>query len=142
MGMIDHWHPVIRSRRLGNGPVLVRVAGHNIALYRTTGGRPAALGDVCPHRRMRLSLGTVVGDKLQCRYHGWTFAPDGQGESPGTPKLHACAQAYEAREAAGAVWVRPHGAACDFPTFDVAGYLPICVLQHTAEAPLELVTDN
>ena len=91
---------------------------------------------------MRLSLGQVVGDKLQCRYHGWTFTPDGQGESPGTPKLHACADAYDAREEHGAVWVKPRDVDRAFPTFDVAGYLPICVLKHTAEAPLELVTDN
>ena len=31
MGMIDHWHPVVRSRNLGGGPVLARVAGQNIA---------------------------------------------------------------------------------------------------------------
>jgi phenylpropionate dioxygenase-like ring-hydroxylating dioxygenase large terminal subunit len=142
MGMIDHWHPVIRSRHLRSGPVMVRVAGHYIALYRTAGGRPAALGDQCPHRRMRLSLGTVVGDRLQCRYHGWTFAADGQGESPGTPKLQACAEAYDTREEHGAVWVKPRDANAAFPAFDVAGYLPICVLKYTAEAPLELVADN
>ncbi len=142
MGMIDHWHPVLRSRDLGTGPVQVRVAGHSLAVYRTAGGRPAALGDECPHRRMRLSLGDVVGDKLRCRYHGWTFTPDGQGESPGTPKLHACAAAYDACEQHGAVWVKSRDSNPAFPHFDVAGYLPICVLKHTAEAPLELVTDN
>src|SRR3954468_13625133 len=141
MGMIDHWHPVVRSRDLGREPIGARVAGQELAVYRTSKG-VAALGDECPHRRMRLSLGTVTGDKLQCRYHGWTFTPDGQGESPGTPKLHACAAAYDAREEHGAVWVKPRDANPTFPTFDVAGYLPICVLKHTAEAPLELVTDN
>jgi len=141
MAMIDHWHPVVRSRDLGRTPVGVRVAGHDLAVYRTASG-VAALGDECPHRRMRLSLGTVIGDKLQCRYHGWTFAPDGQGESPGTPKLHACANSFEAREEQGAIWVKPREAAAEFPRFDVAGYLPICLLSYIAEAPLELVTDN
>lgn len=142
MGMIDHWHPVVRSRDLGKTPVGVRVAGRELAVYRTGSGTPAALGDECPHRRMRLSLGEVIGDRLQCRYHGWTFATDGQGESPGTPKLHACAAAYDAREEHGAVWVKSRDSAPTFPAFDVAGYLPICVVKHTAEAPLELVTDN
>jgi phenylpropionate dioxygenase-like ring-hydroxylating dioxygenase large terminal subunit len=141
MAMIDHWHPVLRSRRLGRRPVRVRVAGHDLAVYRTASG-VAALGDECPHRRMRLSLGNVVGDKLQCRYHGWAFAPDGRGESPGTPKLHACAAAYDAREEHGAIWVKPRDTTPAFPRFEVDGYLPICVLKHTAEAPLELVTDN
>ena len=56
MGMIDHWHPVVRSRDLGQTPAAVRVVGHDLAVYRTSRG-VAALGDVCPHRRMRLSLG-------------------------------------------------------------------------------------
>jgi phenylpropionate dioxygenase-like ring-hydroxylating dioxygenase large terminal subunit len=141
MAAIDHWHPVLRSRDLRPGPVAVRVAGRNLAVYRTTKG-VAALADECPHRRMRLSLGTVIGDRLQCRYHGWTFAADGQGESPGTPRLHACADSFEAREEHGAVWVKPRDAAATFPPFEVAGYLPICVLHYTAEAPLELVADN
>ena len=68
--------------------------------------------------------------------------PGRPGESPGTPKLHACADAFDAREEHGAVWVKPRDVNPAFPPFDVAGYLPICVLHHTAEAPLELVTDN
>jgi hypothetical protein len=42
----------------------------------------------------------------------------------------------------GAVGVKSRDSNPAFPHFDVAGYLPICVLKHTAEAPLELVTDN
>jgi phenylpropionate dioxygenase-like ring-hydroxylating dioxygenase large terminal subunit len=91
---------------------------------------------------MRLSTGKVVGDRLQCPYHGWTFDACGHGESPGTPKLHACATSFEVREAHGAVWVRARGAETRFPAFDVAGYVPMCVLQHRVRAPLELVLDN
>jgi phenylpropionate dioxygenase-like ring-hydroxylating dioxygenase large terminal subunit len=91
---------------------------------------------------MRLSLGDVVGGRLRCRYHGWTFDRDGQGESPGTPKLHACVTPYDAVEANGAVWVKPKDCTAAFPHFDVAGYLPICTLRHRAPAPLELVVDN
>ena len=87
MAMIDHWHPVLESSELRNKPVGVQLAGEGLALYRTRAGTVAALADECPHRRMRLSLGEVVGEKLRCGYHGWTFDCDGQGESPGTPKL-------------------------------------------------------
>jgi phenylpropionate dioxygenase-like ring-hydroxylating dioxygenase large terminal subunit len=142
MAMIDHWHPVVRSRDLGRKPLAIRLAGQSIALYRTASGVAAALADECPHRRMRLSLGNVEGDKLRCRYHGWTFTTDGQGESPGTPKLHACATAYDCREEHGAVWIKSRDSSPEFPRFEVDGYLPICLLRHTAEAPLELATDN
>jgi phenylpropionate dioxygenase-like ring-hydroxylating dioxygenase large terminal subunit len=79
---------------------------------------------------MRLSRGAVVGDRLQCRYHGWTFGADGRGESPGTPKLHACAEYLDARDAHGAVWVKTRGSRHAFPQFEVGGYLPICRLRH------------
>jgi phenylpropionate dioxygenase-like ring-hydroxylating dioxygenase large terminal subunit len=141
MAELDHWHPVLLGQRLGRRPVGVRLAGRPIVLFRTPAG-VAALDDICPHRRMRLSAGQVVGDKLQCPYHGWTFDACGRGESPGTPKLHACATSFDAHEAHGAVWVRARGAAGQFPAFDVAGYLPAATTAHRVQAPLELVLDN
>lgn len=142
MPVLDHWHPAVLSRSLKNKPVAVRLAGHDLVLFRTSTGQPAALEEQCPHRRMRLSLGSVVGDRLLCKYHGWTFGADGCGESPGTPKLHTCAVAYDVREEHGAVWVKPPGVPAEFPRFDLAGYHPMGVLDHTAQAPLELVVDN
>jgi phenylpropionate dioxygenase-like ring-hydroxylating dioxygenase large terminal subunit len=142
MAELDHWHPVFLSRRLRRRPAGVRLAGQPIVLFRTPDG-VGALSDVCPHRRMRLSAGgRVCGDRLQCPYHGWTFDADGRGESPGTPKLHACAESFEAREAHGAVWVRARGADSEFPAFDVDGYLPAALTEHRVSAPLELVLDN
>ena len=82
MGMLDHWQPVALSRALRKKPLGVVVANQPIALFRTAGGAPAAVSDVCPHRRLKLSAGAVVGDRLQCKYHGWTFDACGNGESP------------------------------------------------------------
>jgi vanillate O-demethylase monooxygenase subunit len=141
MAELDHWHPVLLSTALGRRPVAVRLAGREIAVFRTPNG-VAALDDVCPHRRMRLSVGTVLGDRLQCQYHGWTFAADGAGESPGTPKLRACAESFETREAHGAVWLRARGATTVFPEFDVDGYLQAAVADYRVGAPLELALDN
>src|SRR5581483_6527788 len=142
MAELDHWHPVLLARRLRRRPVGVRLAGRDLVLFRTPAG-VGALADACPHRRMRLSAGgRVVDGRLRCAYHGWTFDPAGSGESPGTPKLTACAEAFEAREAHGAVWVCRPGAATAFPAFDVAGYLPSAVTEHRVTAPLELVLDN
>jgi phenylpropionate dioxygenase-like ring-hydroxylating dioxygenase large terminal subunit len=142
MGMMDHWHPVLKSSELGAVPVGVCVAGISLALFRTAGGSVAAVADECPHRRMRLSRGEVVRDRLQCRYHGWTFDAAGQGESPGTPRLKACVTAFDAVERQGAIWIKPQQAAPAFPTFEVEGYSPVGTLRHRAPAPLELVLDN
>jgi phenylpropionate dioxygenase-like ring-hydroxylating dioxygenase large terminal subunit len=142
MAVLDHWHPVLLSRELRANPVSIRLAGQDMVLFRTAGGQVAALEDYCPHRRMKLSLGTVVGERLRCLYHGWTFDNHGQGESPGTPKLHACARAFDARESHGAIWVKSAESTPAFPRFDVDGYFNICNLAHRVRAPLELVVDN
>jgi len=142
MASMDHWHPVALSAQLRAQPMGVRLNGEEIVLFRTQAGAVGALQDLCPHRRMRLSCGAVKGEKLECPYHGWTFDCRGAGESPGTPKLHAEARHYEVHEEYGAVWVRTAGAQTAFPTFDVDGYHPACVAQHTAHAPLEVVLDN
>jgi phenylpropionate dioxygenase-like ring-hydroxylating dioxygenase large terminal subunit len=142
MGMMDHWHPLLRSKQLRSKPVSVQLAGQPLVLFRTSGGEVAALSDECPHRRMRLSWGTVVGERLRCRYHGWSFDACGNGESPGTPKLHACVDAFVATERHGAIWVKSRHSAPEFPTFNLASFHPIGILHHRAQAPLELVMDN
>ncbi|MCS7047255.1 MAG: Rieske 2Fe-2S domain-containing protein [Gemmataceae bacterium] len=137
-----HWHPVLLGKQLGRRPVAVRIDNTDLVIFRTATGQAAALADVCPHRRMRLSMGDVIGQKLRCLYHGWTFDAAGRGESPGTPKLHACATAYDVVERYGAIWVKSLEAAPRFPHLDVHGFYNICNLQHSVRAPLELVVDN
>jgi phenylpropionate dioxygenase-like ring-hydroxylating dioxygenase large terminal subunit len=142
MSVLDHWHPVLPSRQLKRRPVAVRLAGHDLALFRTASGKVGALEERCPHRRMRLSMGSVAGERLRCLYHGWTFDPAGNGESPGTPKLHTCARAFDTEERFGAVWVRAAGSTAEFPHFDIGGYYNVCNLHHQVNAPLELALDN
>jgi phenylpropionate dioxygenase-like ring-hydroxylating dioxygenase large terminal subunit len=142
MAVLDHWHPVLAAYRLRREPVGVRLAGKRIALFRGEDGKVGALEDICPHRRMRLSVGNVVAHRLQCAYHGWTFDCDGNGESPGTPKLTAHATSFDAVERHGFIWVKSRDSAPQFPRFDVEGYYNICNLEHTVKAPLEVTLDN
>lgn len=139
---LDHWHPVLLSKDLGNKPVGVRLCGQDIVVFRTESGGLGALEDVCPHRRMRLSCGKVVSERVQCLYHGWTFDCHGKGESPATPKLYANAMSFEVREESEAIWVRSSGSQREFPRFEIDGYYNVCNLSHRIKAPLELVVDN
>ena len=143
MAILDHWHPILPSNRLKkNGVAGVKLAGREIALFRKNTGEVGALIDNCPHRRMKLSLGKVCGDKLQCGYHGWTFDADGGGESPATPKLYACAEHFEVAEKMETIWIRRAGATTQFPKFEVEGHYNVCNLYHTVPAPLEVAVDN
>jgi len=142
MGMFDHWQPMVPAKELRHQPVAVKLAGADVVLFRTASGQIGALDEMCPHRRMKLSEGHVVGEKLRCAYHGWTFDCDGQGESPGTPKLSACASTWDAREEHGYIWVKSKQSDPVFPKFDVDGWSFMCTTNHLATAPLELTVDN
>jgi vanillate O-demethylase monooxygenase subunit len=58
-------------------------------MFLTASGKPAAMHGVCPHRYYPLALGRVVGETIQCNYHGFRF--DGQ--------TGACAQIPSQNEA-------------------------------------------
>lgn len=142
MGMLDHWHPVYPGHRLKAKPVGVQLAGRLVCLFRTADGAAAAVNDVCPHRRLKLSYGRVVGDRIECKYHGWTFDGCGNGESPGTPKLHTCTDSYDVREAHGYVWIKSRRSDPVFPEINKENYYHLGNFRHTVPAPLELTVDN
>ncbi len=52
-------------------------------LYRESSGTVVALEDRCAHRALPLSLGSLVDDRVVCRYHG--FAYDGTGACVDVP---------------------------------------------------------
>ncbi len=142
MSVLDHWHPALLSSQLKKKPHAAKICGKELVLYRDSQGKAACLDDQCAHRRMRLSYGKVVGDRLQCPYHGWTFDSCGNGESPGTPKLHACAPSYEVQEKEGAIWVRNQKSQSAFPAMPAEPWYHLGTLDHTAPAPLDTTMDN
>lgn len=142
MPILDHWHPVHPVHKLKDKPVGIQLGGRLICLYRTASGQIAAVDDVCPHRRMKLSYGRVVGEKIECKYHGWQFDPCGEGESPGTPKMQTCTESFETRTAHGYVWVKSRHGQGPFPEINKENYYHLGNFQHTIPAPLELTVDN
>jgi phenylpropionate dioxygenase-like ring-hydroxylating dioxygenase large terminal subunit len=141
----NHWHPILSASQLRRDPIAVRLHGTDIVLFRTASGQIGALENSCPHRRMKLSMGKVIDDRLQCLYHGWTFDCIGAGQSPGTPKLHAEARRYDALERHGVIWVKSAASQPEFPPFpslEADGYYHLCNLHHEIKAPLEVTVDN
>ncbi|MBX3250509.1 MAG: Rieske 2Fe-2S domain-containing protein [Myxococcales bacterium] len=145
---LDFWHPVLRSEELEERPARVRVAGVDLAVFRSEprprhgGGRVAAVLDRCPHRGASLSGGAVKDGCVVCPYHGWSWAADGRGRSPGNPEGSFRTVAFDALESDGAVWIKRAGTAVPFPRVDAAGFLEIARMRVRVRAPLELVLDN
>ena len=105
------WHPVAQSHDVAQTPLAARLLQRDIVLWRDGEGHARAFADQCPHRGARLSLGRVHEGRLECPYHGWQFAANGQCvRVPAlphfTPPATNCARHYAVHEAQGLVWVR------------------------------------
>jgi len=72
------WHVVATSEEIGSDPVQVWLLGEPWCLAHLPGGTIGAWADRCPHRLALLSAGRLVGDELQCGYHGKRFGEDGR----------------------------------------------------------------
>jgi vanillate O-demethylase monooxygenase subunit len=77
MWMRNCWQVIAFSKEVGATPLARTVCGEEIVLFRTQSGEAVALADRCPHRFAPLSFGRVVGEEIQCGYHGLCFDRDG-----------------------------------------------------------------
>lgn len=102
------WYCAGWSAMFGRELETRRILEEDLVLYRTAEGRLVALEDICPHRFLPLSKGRLVGDAVQCGYHGMTFGGDGGCvRVPGQDKIPANAKvrAYPVVERHGVVWI-------------------------------------
>jgi phenylpropionate dioxygenase-like ring-hydroxylating dioxygenase large terminal subunit len=76
-GLRNYWYPVLQSRELSDMPVAMRYLGEDLVAWRDVAGEAHVFADYCPHRKVRLSLGKIVDDSLQCVFHGLRFGADG-----------------------------------------------------------------
>lgn len=77
----QHWLVIGPSGQLVPGrPLAITLMNLPLVLYRPTQDtqQVIALVDRCPHRGAPLSAGQVLGDRLQCPYHGWQFDRSGE----------------------------------------------------------------
>jgi vanillate O-demethylase monooxygenase subunit len=85
-----------------------RINDEAVLLFRTSDGSVAALADRCAHRALPLSMGTLVGDTVQCGYHGLCFARNGSCVSiPGQAAIpsRAHVRQYPIIERHGLIWI-------------------------------------
>ena len=130
----------------------IQIMGEWIALFRDQAGALSAIGDRCPHRFASLSQGKVVGDRLECPYHGLQF--DGQGRCVHNPHGDGALPPalplanYTLAERYGAVWIWMGDREVadpllipDFTLFESPDYATSQGYLHV-QAPYGLVTDN
>ena len=110
------WFPVCRGEEaVARHIVHTALLGQELAVWRSDDGSVNAWENRCPHRGVRLSIGTNLGNVLKCRYHGWRFE-SGSGQCierpahPGQkPPALVRARVFPCMEASGYVWARLRG---------------------------------
>ncbi len=105
-----YWYVACQSKELRQRPIERVVLGTPVALFRDADGNASTVLDRCPHRNVPLSSGRVVDGCLECCYHGWRFA--GNGDCTAVPGLQGELPAKAARVTAfptceqdGLVWI-------------------------------------
>lgn len=75
---LNQWYVAARSPEIGREPLERTICSEPLVFYRTEAGDPVVMQGRCPHRFYPLAKSPLVGDAIQCGYHGMTFGPDGR----------------------------------------------------------------
>jgi len=108
MFLRDTWYAAAWSADIGRTPFARTFCNEPLVLFRTEAGSVVALEDRCCHRRLPLSMGKVIGDQIECAYHGFTFDMGGRCvKVPGQDMIPPSARVrnYVVAERHGLIWV-------------------------------------
>lgn len=114
------WYAAAWSEDVSRTFLSRQYLNERVLLYRKEDGTPCAIADLCPHRFVPLSIGKLVGDTVECAYHGLAFDcsgncvdnPHGAGVIPKAAKVRS----YPLTEQYGMVWIWMGDAAKADPT--------------------------
>jgi vanillate O-demethylase monooxygenase subunit len=107
---LDAWYAAAWDHEVGRSLLARTICGAPVVLYRRTDGSAVALADACWHRLVPLSMGRLVGDGVQCGYHGIRYDSDGRAtHMPAQETLNpsACVRSYPVVERHRYVWSWP-----------------------------------
>lgn len=108
MFLRNAWYVAAWDREVTRALRPQTLLGERLVLYRTVAGNPVALEDACVHRKLPLSMGRLVGDEVECGYHGLVYDCSGRcTRIPGAKRVPPIARVrgYPAVSRYGLVWV-------------------------------------
>ena len=148
------WYVAAWSETVGeNGVLGLTILKEPVVLYRQGKGEVVALEDRCAHRFAPLSMGQVVGGRIQCPYHGLEYdksgacvlQPHGNKNIPSRARV----KSYPVAEKHKAIWIwmgdKPADVAKipDFSVMDDVPELHATKLDKImVKANVELIIDN
>ncbi|MCA9743779.1 Rieske 2Fe-2S domain-containing protein [candidate division KSB1 bacterium] len=145
------WYVFALSSELPKGKVLARAfMGQDVTVFRTQSGQAHAVESYCPHLGAHFGHGgTVVGETLQCPFHGFRF--NGKGacvrtgyDTPAPPK--AKLRTWHLREQNGFLLIYHHvnGEAPDWqvPSVDEQDWTPLIYKSFVLNDHPQETTEN
>ena len=103
------WYAAALSGELPPAALFPRtILSERVVMYRTTDHQIVALADRCAHRQVPLSRGRLLGDQVQCWYHGLRYDTTGKCveiPSQTTVPRTACVRKFPAVEKYGMIWL-------------------------------------
>ncbi len=103
------WFPIALSSEVPQGTVIGRnFLDGRVVVFRGENGEAKVMSAYCPHVGADLSVGTVIGNNIQCAFHKWEYDQDGWCVKTGVgdpPPPVACLFIFPVIERYGIVWV-------------------------------------
>ncbi len=103
------WYVAAWSNEVSRTMMERTIIENPVLLYRNENGDAVAIGNMCAHRFAPLHMGKLVGDTVQCPYHGLRYDssghcvhnPNGDGRIP--PRM--AVPGYPLEERHGMIWL-------------------------------------
>ncbi len=108
MFLKNHWYVAALAAEIGRQPLGRILLNEPVVIFRTEDGQAVALEDRCSHRGFPLHKGKLIGDTLECGYHGLVFDCSGKCvKIPGQAQIPPAAgiRSYPVIERWGWIWV-------------------------------------
>jgi phenylpropionate dioxygenase-like ring-hydroxylating dioxygenase large terminal subunit len=127
----NQWYTILESSEVKGGkPVGVTRMGEKLVAWRDSRGQVTVMRDKCPHRGVALSAGKLVGDCIQCPFHGFEYDTSGtcklvpangrDAEPPKALKVKTC-PTREAHDLIYIWWGEPRDEYPPVPWFESIG---------------------
>jgi phenylpropionate dioxygenase-like ring-hydroxylating dioxygenase large terminal subunit len=127
----NQWYAILESTEVKGGkPIGVTRMGEKLVAWRDSRGQVTVMRDKCPHRGVALSAGKLVGDCIQCPFHGFEYDTSGtcklvpangrDAEPPKALKVKTC-PTREAHDLIYIWWGEPRDEYPPVPWFESIG---------------------
>ena len=110
MFLRNAWYAAGFADEFGRSLMARTYLNEAVVIYRTLDGKPVAFEDRCAHRRLPLSMGRLIGDEVECGYHGLVYDCTGScikipGQSPESIPKGARVRSYPVVDRHYYLWI-------------------------------------